>query len=263
MMTFKEISEIVAIRAKPKNIKREYYIGVSEENIEGMEHPFWSVLNAIIPPARPWKKVSGKERTQIRRAADLLIKKQIPYFFYADFLCRFNKAGLKNINSLLITKIKDKKDGSTSVLNDFIAFVEYLVKVFQENPAIIKLVDILYAKHPSSFSLGVYKYIFATDLIKEFVAKGHSPTEVTKHISASSTIDQFFASLGEVSHNTPKLSIDLTKGTAMPAGNLKVFQKEIRIRTGEDTGTPNPALNKYFRENGKLNNKGLKILGAI
>ena len=258
-MNFKEIAEIIALREEAEsspNPDSSYFIGVKDEHIDGMENPLWSVINSLIPPMLPWRKLSGQERTQIKRVANLLIEKRIPYFVYANYLIRFGKEKLKQ-KPLMITKIKDKKDGATTILSDFVSLIEYLVKTYQENPAVIKLVDILYDKHSSAYSLGIYKYIYSADLIKSFLANGNSPGLVTRYIEASNTIDGFFKALGEITHTT----IDLSKGVAMPVMNLKLLQREIRVRTVEDVGTPNPALDKYFKLKGKLNVQGLKLLG--
>ena len=60
----------------------------------------------------------------------------------------------------------------------------------------------------------------------------------------------------------PKMKpvFNLGEGTAVNASWLR---DEMKIRTAKVMGKPNPELNKYFKKNGTLNQRGIKALTEV
>jgi len=258
-MTYKELDYIVN---KFPSVVPNTKVGDRYIPDSGAPHPLWVCLHKNIRMGRQWSQLSGAEKGQIRRAADKLSEVHIPYTFYANYLSRMGKTWFIK-NPLAVTKYNPKKSGSLSILGEYISLIIYLIKVFKECPNAIRLNDKVYSLLPNAYSQGPLKYVHTVMLIKECLLT-HSINEVLTFLQNSSDITDFWNKLGSSAESTQKnrdFQIDLSSGKC-PENNIKILQRELRIRLGKEDGVTNSSLDKYFKSSNRLNAQGLKVISG-
>ena len=225
-----------------------------EEGI-GFEHPLWTILNAMFPPAMPWKTLKGMERGQIVKAGKILHNNHIPYSYYANYLKRFNKGFLMHKSPLLITGFKEKKSGAHPILSDFISIINILVEHYEKDSTTLQIFSKAYDTFKKPYDGGAMHMVFVCNAIAES-NKNTSILDTLRIMGMSSTVEEFTERLGK-----KKLHEHIVKkmeGSESQASKLLVG--ELRIRRGRERGKPDPKLNKYFNKNNTLNARGLKLL---
>lgn len=250
-MTFYELQYITSAQFRKDSNERIYY---QEEELHGIEHPFWSVLNAVFPPTKPWLALKGREKGALLRAAKLLHEKNIPYGFYAAFLEKFNKGYLKRQKLLSILSYKGRD--RAPILKEYLDMMAYFIKVFKEHPITFKVNDALYAKFPDTYKMGIFRYIYIVGLIRNALSSKTSRS-LFDLVENAGNIQEILDALGGVWQKPIRL--DLSGGVKV---DVKGIQKEMQIRVGKEMGTPNPNFDKYFKKDGTLGAQGLKLISA-
>jgi len=253
-MTFQEIAYITGTH------ERDARIGTKSILDGGAEHPLWTILNIKFPPTKQWRELRGAERTQIQRAGEVLHENDIPYSFYANHLQRFGKGFLKQRSPLIITKYKPASTGMPSILGEYIKVVKFLIESYHENKDCLKINDMVYKRFPKTFEHGALHYYYGVKIIREAL-RNHTTNDILRILAQSDNADEFLKSLGGSVADHKPLEIDLNKGVSQE-GSVKVLQREMRIRLGKDSGKSSPALNKYFKKDGTLNGRGIKVVSG-
>jgi len=227
----------------------------------GQAHPLWMCLinQETIPTT--WRSLSGAERGQIVRAAERLHDLNIPYHFYVDFLKRMGKLSLVSHALMMVIKYKPQRTGATSVLGEYLDMMKYFITIFKRDPEIIKVNDAVYKALPGSYRHGTLKYVHTVITIQDAMDT-HTPQEVLQILTNCDDIRDFWNALGKSTiDNMDRGDIDLSAGKSAEV-QIKILQKEIRIRLGKDNGDSSKALNKYFTKTNRLNVRGLKVISG-
>jgi len=240
-MTFSELEYLTnPNRAHPD-------IGFTQTTDGGSEHPLWTILNHKIPPNIPWGNVNGQIRAMIERAGTFLHNNKIPYSFYADALIRFKKSYLKNTNPQIILKITQNKNKNTQFIHDYVELMKLLLKLFKENPTIIKLTDLTTQKFDVC-STGILNFGYMAQTIKEALTKPQ--TEIIRLLTKATTLNDFLNSIGTIIQKSHMTILD-------KSDIVKKLQTEMYNRKQNHF---NPDFNKYFNHKNTINKKGLELI---
>lgn len=232
------------------SITRTGKIKYNSDNLPGSEHTFWVVINSYFPPKMPWKTLSGAEKGQIYRAAEILDKHQIPYKCYAQFLHKFGKGKLIHRTPLLITGFKEK-DGKHPLLSDFICIVtnlrKYPIKV-------IDILDCVYATLKDCFEHSIIQINYVADTISDAL-KNSSEDYIKKTIGKYDFLDEFLDHINKTAWKSVSTKIGVKNSVT-----AKLLVREYRIRKGRELGDVDTSLNKYFTKNNSFNKRALDIV---
>jgi hypothetical protein len=132
--------------------------------------------------------------------------------------------------------------------------------VFKDKPEVFCINDSVYKAFEGAYLLGPMKFVHSVKTIYEAL-NIYSPSQILSNIQKYQNIEDFWESVGSATARSEVDKIDFSGDIDMD-GVIKKLQKEMKIRMGTIGGVPTPAMNKYFKKNGQLNARGIRIVSG-